>query len=124
MSAVCSIPGNHRHTRITQEELKHQLDSLNKLIKGENISAGCKKLFHTSGQDRKDLEFTMQKYSVPISPCHLPLTLVLFPKSINFIIFLKKMKSFAKLTEMSKYKYEKGDEKRDWETGRMTIMRI
>src|SRR5579864_3848827 len=37
--------GESRHTRITQQELQSQLDSLNKLVKGENISAVAKNYF-------------------------------------------------------------------------------
>ena len=37
--------GESRNTRITQDELKLQLDSLNKLVRGENVSAAAKNYF-------------------------------------------------------------------------------
>src|SRR5947199_9571667 len=42
--------GESRHTRITQQELQSQLDSLNKLIKGQNISSASKNYFIPPGQ--------------------------------------------------------------------------
>src|SRR5450631_2009212 len=42
--------GTSSHTRITQDELKVQLDSLNKLIRGANISAEAKNYFILPGK--------------------------------------------------------------------------
>ncbi len=42
--------GSTKQTRITQEQLKFQLDSLNKLVVGANISAAAKNYFIAPGK--------------------------------------------------------------------------
>ena len=56
-----------KQTRITQEQLKSQLDSFNKLVKGENISAAAKNYFIPPGKIVKISDFTNAKIFGPFT---------------------------------------------------------
>ena len=60
--------GNTKHTRITQEQLKLQLDSLNKLVKERRIfRPAAKNYFITPGKIGKSTNLPRQKFSVPFT---------------------------------------------------------
>jgi hypothetical protein len=103
--------GESRHTRITQQELQLQLDSLNKLIKGENISASAKNYFIPPGQIVKISNLTNAKIFGPYQPVPSAFDASSVPEIYKFYSLSEEKEFIAKLTEMSKYKYEKGDEK-------------
>jgi len=103
--------GESRHTRITQQELQLQLDSLNKLVKGENISAASKNYFITPGQVVKISGFTNAKIFGPYQPVPSAFDASSVPEIYKFYSLSEEKEIIAKLTEMSKYKYERGDEK-------------
>ena len=103
--------GESRHTRITQQELQLQLDSLSKLVKGENISAAAKNYFIPPGQVVKISNFTNAKIFGPYQPVPSAFDAASVPEIYKFYSLSEEKEIIAKLTEMSKYKYEKGDEK-------------
>jgi hypothetical protein len=103
--------GESRHTRITQQELQLQLDSLNKLIKGENISASAKNYFIPPGQVVKISNLTNAKIFGPYQPVPSAFDASSVPEIYKFYSLSEEKEIIAKLTEMSKYKYERGDEK-------------
>ena len=103
--------GESRHTRITQQELQLQLDSLNKLVKGENISAAAKNYFIPPGQVVKISNFTNAKIFGPYQPVPSAFDASSVPEIYKFYSLSEEKEIIAKLTEMSKYKYERGDEK-------------
>jgi len=103
--------GESRHTRITQQELQLQLDSLNKLVKGENISAASKNYFIPPGKVVKISNFTNAKIFGPYQPVPSAFDASSVPEIYKFYSLSEEKEIIAKLTEMSKYKYEKGDEK-------------
>ncbi|HET7003080.1 MAG TPA: hypothetical protein VFI33_17270 [Puia sp.] len=103
--------GESRHTRITHQELQLQLDSLNKLIKGENISASAKNYFIPPGQVVKISNLTNAKIFGPYQPVPSAFDASSVPEIYKFYSLSEEKEIIAKLTEMTKYKYEKGDEK-------------
>jgi hypothetical protein len=103
--------GESRHSRITQQELQLQLDSLNKLIKGENISASAKNYLVPPGQIVKISNFINAKIFGPYQPVPSAFDASTVPEIYKFYSLSEEKEIIAKLTEMSKYKYEKGDEK-------------
>jgi hypothetical protein len=103
--------GTSRQTRVTQEQLKLQLDSLNKLVRGENISASSKNYFVLPGKIVKISKFTDAKIFGPFSPVPSAFDAGSVPEIYKFYNLSEENEIISKLTEMSKYKYEKGDEK-------------
>ena len=103
--------GESRHTRITQQELQLQLDSLNKLIKGQNISASAKNYFVPPGQIVKISDLTNAKIFGPYQPIPHAFDASSVPEIYKFYSLAEEKEIIAKLTEMSKYKYQRGDEK-------------
>lgn len=103
--------GDVKHTRITQEQLKLQLDSLSKLVRGENISASAKNYFVPPGQIVKISNFTNAKIFGPFQPVPSAFDAGSVPEIYKFYNLSEEKDIIAKLTEMSKYKYEKGDDK-------------
>jgi hypothetical protein len=103
--------GETRQTRITQEELKLQLDSLNKLVRGENITAAAKNYFIPPGKIQKISNFTTAKIFGPFTPVPSAFDAGSVPEIYKFYNLSEENEIIRKLTEMSKYKYEKGDEK-------------
>jgi cell division protein YceG involved in septum cleavage len=103
--------GETKHTRITQDELKLQLDSLNKLVKGENVSAAAKNYFIPPGKIEKISSFTNAKIFGPFTPVPSAFDAGSVPEIYKFYNLSEEKEIIAKLTEMSKYKYEKGNEK-------------
>jgi hypothetical protein len=105
--------GNVKQTRITQDQLKFQLDSLNKLVKGENISAAAKNYFIVPGKMEKITQFTTAKIFGPFTPVPSAFDAGSVPEVYKFYSISEVNDIISKLTEMSKYKYGKGDEKKD-----------
>jgi hypothetical protein len=105
--------GEVKQTRITQDQLKFQLDSLNKLVKGENISAIAKNYFIVPGKMEKITQFTKAKIFGPFTPVPSAFDAGSVPEVYKFYSISEVNDIISKLTEMSKYKYEKGDEKKD-----------
>ena len=105
--------GEVKQTRITQDQLKFQLDSLNKLVKGENISAAAKNYFIVPGKMEKITQFTTAKIFGPFTPVPSAFDAGSVPEVYKFYSISEVNDIISKLTEMSKYKYEKGDEKKD-----------
>jgi hypothetical protein len=103
--------GNTKQTRITQEQLKIQLDSLNKLVKGANISPEAKNFFILPGKMEKITSYTTAKIFGPFSPVPSDFDAGSVPEIYKFYNISEVYDIIGKLTEMSKYKYEKGDEK-------------
>ena len=103
--------GITKQTRITQEQLKIQLDSLNKLVKGTNISAEAKNYFILPGKIEKISNFTKAKVFGPFTPVPSAFDASSVPEIYKFYTLSEENEIISKLTEMSKYKYEKGDEK-------------
>jgi hypothetical protein len=103
--------GESRHTRISQQELQSQLDSLNKLVKGENISAAAKNYFIPPHQVVKISNLANAKIFGPYQPVPSAFDASSVPEIYKFYSLSEEKEIIAKLTEMSKYKYEKGDEK-------------
>ena|ERR1700676_1002127 len=99
--------GETKHTRITQEELKLQLDSLNKLVKGANISTAAKNYFILPGKMEKISSFTNAKVFGPFTPVPSAFDAGSVPEIYKFYNLSEENEIISKLTEMSKYKYEK-----------------
>jgi hypothetical protein len=103
--------GATKNTRITQDELKIQLDSLNKLVKGENISAAARNFLIPPGKIQKISALTNAKIFGPFSPVPSAFDASSVPEIYKFYNISEENEIIRKLTEMSKYRYEKGDEK-------------
>lgn len=113
--------GNVKQTRITQEQLKFQLDSLNKLVKGTNISPEAKNYFIVPGKIEKISTFTTAKIFGPFTPVPSAFDAGSVPEIYKFYDISEINDIINKLTVMSKYKYERGDEKKDDDDSVYTI---
>jgi hypothetical protein len=105
--------GSSKQTRLTQEQLKFQLDSLNKLVVGANISAAAKNYFITPGRMEKITNLTNAKIFGPFTPVPSAFDAGSVPEIYKFYNLSEVQDIVSKLTEMSKYKYEKGDGQKD-----------
>jgi len=105
--------GSTKQTRVTQEELKLQLDSLNKLVRGANISPAAKNYFILPGRIERITGFTTAKIFGPFSPVPSAFDAGSVPEIYKFYKVSEVNEIIRKLTEMSKYKYEKGDEQKE-----------
>jgi hypothetical protein len=104
--------GTVKQTRITQDQLKFQLDSLNKLVKGANISAASKNYFITPGKMEKITPLTDIKIFGPFTPVPSAFDASSVSEVYKFYNVSEVYNIISKLTEMSKYKYEKEDKKK------------
>jgi len=105
--------GNTKQTRITQEQLKLQLDSLNKLVAGTNISAAAKNYFIPPGKIAKITTLTQAKIFGPFTPVPSAFDAGSVPEIYKFYDISEVHTIIDKLTEMSMYKYEKDGGKPD-----------
>jgi hypothetical protein len=105
--------GSSKQTRVTQERLKFQLDSLNKLVMGANISAEAKNYFIVPGRMEKISNLTNAKIFGPFTPVPSAFDAGSVPEIYKFYNLSEVQVIISKLTEMSKYKYEMGDEHKD-----------
>ena len=103
--------GNTAHNRITQEELNHRLDSLNQLVKGMNVSAQAKNYFIAPSKIEKISDNTNVKIFGPFTSIPNDFDAGSVSEIYKFYNLSEVNTIIQKLTEMSKYKYEKGDEK-------------
>lgn len=103
--------GTAAHTRITQEELKHQLDSLTQLVKGINVSSQAKNYFILPNKIEKISNVTRVKIFGPFTSIPNDFDAGTVTEIYKFYNISEVNTIIQKLTEMSKYKYEKGDEK-------------
>jgi len=101
--------GSTKQTRITQEQLKIQLDSLHKLVTGSNISIAAKNFFIIPGRIEKISDFTNVKVFGPFEQIPNDYDPSSFKEVFKFFNVSEVNKIIYKLTEMTKYKYEKGD---------------
>jgi len=99
--------GSSKQTRITQEQLQVQLDSLNKLVKGANISEAAKNYFIIPGKIAKITSLTGAKIFGPYTPVPSAFDAGSVPEVYKFYDISEVYDIVHKLTEMSKYKYEK-----------------
>jgi uncharacterized protein YcfL len=104
--------GTTKQTRITQDQLKFQLDSLNKLVKGANVSAASKNYFITPSKIEKITPLTDIKIFGPFTPVPSAFDASSVSEVYKFYNVSEVYNIISKLTEMSKYKYDKGDEKK------------
>ncbi|HEY4154670.1 MAG TPA: hypothetical protein VGM24_04565 [Puia sp.] len=102
--------GETAHTRLTQDQLKANLDSLNKLIRDENVSATSKNYYIAPGKMVRLSEFTKAKVFGPFTSIPSSFDAGSVPEIYKFYNLSEVRDIIAKLTEMSKYK-EDGEEK-------------
>jgi hypothetical protein len=105
--------GSTKQTRITQDQLKLQLDSLNKLVKNENVSSAAENYFISPGKIGKISTVTNVKIFGPFTPIPSAFDASTVSEVYKFYDISEVHTIINKLTEMSKYKYQKGDEKTD-----------
>jgi len=96
--------GTTAQTRMTQDQLKSNLDSLNKLIRNENVSAANKNYFITPGKMVRLTEFTKAKVFGPFTSIPSSFDAGSVPEIYKFYNLSEVQEIIAKLTEMSKYK--------------------
>lgn len=113
--------GNIKQTRLTQDQLKLQLDSLNQLVRGKNISASSKNYFIIPGKIEKITPLTTAKIFGPFVPIPSAFDAGSVPEIYKFYNLSEVNTIIGKLTEMSKYKYEKGDERKEDDDSVYTI---
>jgi len=82
-------------------------------VKGENISAAAKNYLIPPGQIEKISNFTNAKIFGPFTPVPSAFDAGSVPEIYKFYNLSEENEIISKLTEMGKYKYEKGDEKAD-----------
>jgi hypothetical protein len=99
--------GTVAHTRITQEELKHQLDSLTQLVKGTNVSSQSKNYFILPNKIEKISNVTSVKIFGPFTSIPNDFDAGSVSEIYKFYNISEVNTIIQKLTEMSKYKYEK-----------------
>jgi hypothetical protein len=102
--------GTTRQTRITQEQLKFQLDSLTKLVRGANVSAAAKNYFILPGKMEKISNFTNAQVFGPFTPIPSSFDAGTVPEIYKFYNLSEVNQIISNLTEMGTYKYKKGDE--------------
>ena len=110
-----TLIGSLQHTgetirsRITQDQLKIQLDSLNKLVKGNTIAG--KNYFILPGHIEKITSIMNAKIFGPFHPVPAGFDAGSVPEIYKFYKISEIKDIIDKLTEMSIYKYEKGEKK-------------
>lgn len=102
--------GETKQTRITQEQLNHQLDSLKKLVQGANISAAAKNYFILPEKIEKITDASKAKIFGPFTPVPSAFDAGSVPEIYKFYNLSEENEIIAKLTEMTKYKMEKENE--------------
>ncbi len=99
--------GTAAHTRITQDELKHQLDSLTQIVKGMNVSAQAKNYYILPNKIEKISNVTSVKVFGPFTSIPNDFDAGSVSEIYKFYNVSEVNTIIQKLTEMSKYKYEK-----------------
>jgi hypothetical protein len=103
--------GQKQQDRITQEQLKIQLDSLKMLIQGTNITPAAKNYFILPGTIAKITDKINAKIFGPFTSIAHDYDAGAVPETYKFYNLSEENIIIAKLTEMSKYKYENGEVK-------------
>ena len=98
--------GSARQTRVSQEQLKSQLDSLNQLIRGANVSPAAKNFFIVPGKMEKISTFTNARIFGPFVPVPSAFDAGSVPEVYKFYTVSEERETINKLTEMTIYKYE------------------
>jgi hypothetical protein len=96
--------GSISHSRITQDELKIQLDSLNKLVKGANISPEAKNYFIPSGKIDKISNQTSVKVFGPFTSIPTDFDVSSVQEIYKFYNLSEVEKIISRLTDMGTYK--------------------
>jgi len=96
--------GNTAHSRITQDDLKKQLDSLNLLVKGANITAEAKNYFILPGKMVKISNEINAKVFGPFSSVPHDFDARSVQEIYKFYNISELNKIIARLTEMGTYK--------------------
>ncbi|MFI5124867.1 MAG: hypothetical protein ACHQDF_06045 [Chitinophagales bacterium] len=96
--------GETAHTRMTQDQLKANLDSLNKLIRNENITSANKNYFIAPGKIVRLSAFTKAKVFGPFTSIPSAFDAGSVPEIYKFYNLSEVRDIIGKLTEMSKYK--------------------
>ena len=99
--------GTVAHTRITQEELKQQLDSLTQFVKGINVSSQAKNYFILPNKIERISNVTKVKIFGPFTSIPNDFDAGSVTEIYKFYNISEVNTIIQKLTEMSKYKYEK-----------------
>ncbi len=98
--------GLSAQTRITQEQLKKQLDSLNLLVKGANVSADAKNYFVPPGKIVKISDNTNVKIFGPFTSIPHDFDASTVSEVYKFYNLSEVNKIISKLTDMGTYKGE------------------
>jgi hypothetical protein len=91
---------------VTQEQLKANLDSLNKLIRDENVTAANKNYFIAPGKIVRLSGFTNAKVFGPFTSIPSAFDAGSVPEIYKFYNISEVRDIIAKLTDMSTYKEE------------------
>jgi hypothetical protein len=103
--------GETQQKRITQEQLKLQLDSLKKLVQGTNVTPAAKNYFVLPGTIVKITDKINAKIFGPFTSIGHDFDAGSVPETYKFYNLSEEHAIIAKLTEMSTYKYEDGEVK-------------
>ena len=95
--------GTTARTRVTQDQLKSNLDSLNKLIRDENVSAANKNYFIAPGKIVKLSDYTKVKVFGPFVSIPSSFDAGSVSEIYKFYNLSEIRDIIGKLTEMSKY---------------------
>ncbi len=96
--------GEVAQTRLTQDQLKENLDSLNKLVRNENVSAANKNYFIAPGKIVKLSENTRAKVFGPFTPVPSSFDAGSVPEIYKFYNLSEMREIIDKLTGMATYK--------------------
>jgi hypothetical protein len=103
--------GEVGYNRITQDQLKVQLDSLNQLISGQNVNAASKNYFIPPGHLVKITNEMNAKIFGPYSPIPRGFDASNVPEIYKMYTNAQEREIIAKLKEMTSFKYEVPDKK-------------
>jgi hypothetical protein len=101
--------GTTARTRVTQDQLKSNLDSLNKLIRDENVSTANKNYFIAPGKIVKLSNYTRIKVFGPFTPIPSYFDAGSVSEIYKFYNLSEVRDIINKLTEMSKYNDKEGE---------------
>jgi hypothetical protein len=96
--------GTTAQTRMTQDQLKFNLDSLNKLIRGENVSAASHNYFIPPGRIVKLTSYSKARVFGPFTSIPASFDAGSVPEVYKFYNLSEVRDIISKLTDMSKYK--------------------
>jgi hypothetical protein len=100
--------GEKQQSRITQEQLKTQLDSLRMLVQGKNITPAAKNYYVLPGAIVKITDLVNAKIFGPFTSIPHDYDAGTEAETYKFYNLSEENVIISKLTEMSKFKYENG----------------